>query len=91
MQSLFSLVLRLRLLEMQAGWKLHVIHVAGTRTIRQGSDGLSRGDLLTGVMAGQSMLSFVPLHLSATERFPLLGGILVARLLARMADPRRLV
>jgi hypothetical protein len=69
---LFELVLRLRLLEMHAGWKLHVIHIAGTRMIRQGADGLSRGDMLTGVMGGESMLHFVPLHLSALERSPLL-------------------
>jgi hypothetical protein len=62
----------LRLLEMHAGWKLHVIHVAGTRMIRQGADGLSRGDMLSGVMGGKDMLCFVPLHLSALERSPLL-------------------
>jgi hypothetical protein len=67
---LFELVLRLRLLEMHSGWKLHVIHIAGTRMIRQGADGLSRGDMLSGVMGGKSMLSFVPLHLSALERSP---------------------
>jgi hypothetical protein len=67
---LFELVLRLRLLEMHAGWKLHVIHVAGTRMIRQGADGLSRGDMLSGVMGGKDMLCFAPLHLSALERSP---------------------
>jgi len=36
----------------------------------QGTDGLSRGDTLTGVMQGQSNLMFVPLHLSACERSP---------------------
>jgi hypothetical protein len=70
--SLFELVLRLRLLEMHSGWKLHVIHIAGTRMIRQGADGLSRGDFLSGVMGGKSMLSFVPLHLSAPTRSELL-------------------
>jgi hypothetical protein len=69
---LFELVLRLRLLEMHAGWKLHVVHIAGTRMIRQGADGLSRGDMLSGVMGGKEMLSFVPLHLSALERSALL-------------------
>ena len=47
--------------------KLHLIHVAGTRMIFQGSDGLSRGNMSEGVMKGQSMLSFVPLHKSAIE------------------------
>jgi hypothetical protein len=36
----------------------------------QGTDGLSRGDFSAGVMAGQQMLQFVPLHLSAGERSP---------------------
>jgi hypothetical protein len=47
---------------------LHVVHIAGTRMISQGTDGLSRGDLGAGVMVGESMLSFVPLHLSAVSR-----------------------
>jgi hypothetical protein len=38
--------------------------------IMQGTDGLSRGDFSAGVMAGQQMLQFVPLHLSAGERSP---------------------
>ena len=67
---LFELVLRLRLLEMHSGWKLHAIHIAGTRMTCQGSDALSRGDLLAGVMGGKEMLSFLPLHLSALERLP---------------------
>ena len=71
-EPLFELVLRLRLLEMHAGWKLHVIHVAGTLMIRQGADGLSQGDILLGVMGGKSILSFVPLHLSALERSPMI-------------------
>ena len=49
---------------------LHVIHVAGTRMIDQGTDALSRGDLCEGVMVGQEMITFVPLHLSALERSP---------------------
>ena len=69
---LFELVLRLRLLEMHSDWKLHVIHIAGTRMICQGTNALSRGDLCTGVMGGKAMLSFLPLHLSALERSPLL-------------------
>jgi hypothetical protein len=47
---------------------IHLVHVAGTRMIWQGTDGLSRGDRNAGVMAGASMLSFVPLHLSALDR-----------------------
>jgi hypothetical protein len=55
---------------MHAGWKLQVVHISETRMIRQGSDGFSRGDMLSGVMGGKSILSFIPLHLSALERSP---------------------
>ena len=36
---LFDLVLRLRKLQLRANFKLHVVHVAGTRMIEQGTDG----------------------------------------------------
>ena len=65
---LFELVLRARKLEMNGNVFLRVVWVAGTRMIDQGTDGLSRGDLLTGVMAGDSMLFHVPLHLSSEDR-----------------------
>jgi hypothetical protein len=45
-----------------------VSHVAGTRMIAQGTDGVSRGSLSEGVNAGIDMLSFIPLHLNAIER-----------------------
>ena len=45
-QLLFDLVLRLRVLALHSGFKLHLVHVSGTRMMAQGSDGLSRGDLL---------------------------------------------
>jgi hypothetical protein len=38
--------------------------------IAEGGDGVSRGSLNEGVMLGVSMLSFIPLHLSALERSP---------------------
>lgn len=47
--------------------RIQVIRVAGSQMISQGSDGLSRGLLTEGVMRGNSMLSFVPLHLSALD------------------------
>ena len=70
-KSLYDLVLRLRKLEMREQCKIHIFHVAGTRMIAQGSDGLSRGDLTEGVMTGGSMKSFVPTHLGALERSPI--------------------
>ena len=65
---LFDLVLRLHKIEMCYKCKVHFIHCAGTRMISQGTDGLSRGNLLSGVMAGKAMTEFVPIHLSALER-----------------------
>jgi hypothetical protein len=67
---MFGLVLRLRKLELHSGWKIHVIHIAGTRMISQGIDGLSQGDMLTGAMGGADMLTFIPLALTAVERQP---------------------
>ncbi len=69
-KTLFSLVLRLRQLEMNGSLALQVIHVAGTRMIQQGTDGLSRGDLTEGIMAGYEMRCFVPIHLCALDRQP---------------------
>ena len=69
---LFDLVVRLYLLEMKFQCSVRCTHVAGTRMIYQGTDGLSRGDLLEGVMKGKSMLDFIPLNESATERSPFL-------------------
>jgi hypothetical protein len=71
-RTLFELILCLRLIDMQGQLKLHVIHVAGSRMIAQGTDSLSRGEFTNGVMSGHSMLQFVPLHLSAMTRAPTL-------------------
>ena len=67
-KHLHGLVLRLRKLEMEGNMILHVIHVAGTRMIRSGIDGLSRGDTHEGVAVGRNMLSYVALHLSPDQR-----------------------
>jgi hypothetical protein len=69
-ELLFNLIIRLRKIEMSGVCIIHMIHVAGTRMIWQGTDGLSRGDWNAGVMAGESMISFVPLHQSVCERNP---------------------
>lgn len=68
--KLFDLILRLKQLELQYSLHIHIIHIAGRRMLAQGTDGLSRGDLCNGVMRGDSLLSFVPLHLSPLERAP---------------------
>ena len=64
---LFELIVRLYKLPMKYHCSVQVVHVAGTRMIKQGTDGLSRGDLLEGVLKGKTMMSFVPLHLAATD------------------------
>lgn len=68
-KALFDLIVRLKRAEMEGGLKLHVIHVSGKRMIAQGTNGLSRGDMLERVMGGADMLSFVPLDEGAVERF----------------------
>ena len=55
-------------MEMRGCIFLRVIWVAGTRMIEQGTDGLSRGDLMTGIMAGSDMLLYVPLNKTVEER-----------------------
>ena len=67
-EILHNLILELRCLEKASCLRLHLIHVAGTRMICQGSDGLSRGNLTEGVMSGTDMLSFIPIQLNALER-----------------------
>jgi len=66
--KLNSLALRLRLLEIRGQTKIHMVHVAGDRMVRQGTDGLSRGDL-TGIPLGaEALIHQVPLNLSALQR-----------------------
>lgn len=71
-RTLCSLILHLRVLEMLGQVRLHMTHVSGTRMIRQGTDGLSRGNYSSGFMAGESTLSFIPLHLDVLGRSPAL-------------------
>ena len=65
---LFELVLRTKQLEMNGHIFVRVIWVAGTRMIEQGTDGLSRGNLMTGVMTGLNMLLYVPLNKTVIQR-----------------------
>jgi hypothetical protein len=58
---LHKLVLCLRKMELEYDFALHVVHVAGTRMITQGTDSLSRGIFLKGVVRGEDMLAFVDL------------------------------
>ena len=52
--------------------QVQIVWIAGTRMISQGTDGLSRGDLTSGVMAGDEFLSHIPLDQGAFERSPAL-------------------
>ncbi|KAL7577189.1 hypothetical protein ACA910_003524 [Epithemia clementina (nom. ined.)] len=67
---LFDLVLQLKCLEMSGSLFVHVVWVAGTRMIAQGTDGLSCGDLMQGVLTGADMLQYVPLNKTPEERQP---------------------
>ena len=67
---LFELILELWEMEMKAKTNIHFIHVAGTRMIAQGSDGLSRGNISEGVMQGTPMESFIPLNEGGIHRSP---------------------
>ncbi|KAL3826346.1 hypothetical protein ACHAXA_003670 [Cyclostephanos tholiformis] len=72
-KTLHELVLRLRKTEMSNSVTLHLVHVAGTRMIAQGTDGLSRGSFLEGVVRGEHMLYFIDLAQNALERQPTLS------------------
>jgi hypothetical protein len=72
---LIELVVRLRRLDMSGTLRLHVTHIAGSRMIVSGVDGLSRGNVTEGLMLQPSVATFggfIPLHLSALARSPAL-------------------
>ena len=60
-EKLPDIIFRLHKVERDGDFRLHVIHMAGTRMKSWGIDGLSRGDLMEGMMAGKDPLSFIPL------------------------------
>ena len=66
--KLLSLVVRLFALTSKVGVKVNVFHVAGFRMIAQGTDGVSRGYLGQGVMAGDTMTLHIPIHLPSLPR-----------------------
>eukprot|EP00979_Chaetoceros_neogracilis_P013777 scaffold4083_cov261-Chaetoceros_neogracile.AAC.1 len=53
---------------MKGNFRLHVIHIAGTRMIESGIDGLSRGDKAEGIALGKDVLQYVPLNLFPFDR-----------------------
>ena len=60
LKKLCDILFRLHKAERDGGFKIHLIHVAGTRMKSWGIDGLSRGNLMEGMMAGEDLLSFIP-------------------------------
>ena len=69
--TLFNFVLRLRKLQLKANFKIHVVHVAGTRMIEQGTDGLSRGMVYEGLLGARyNFLNYLPLNKSSISRSP---------------------
>ena len=67
--KLLSLVIQLQSLTTKYGIKISVFHVSGTRMIAQRTDGVSQGFLGGGVMAGEAMATFIPIHLGTTDRY----------------------
>ena len=67
---LHELIVRLCKVEVDVGFKLLMVHVAGTRMISQGTDGLSRGMMLEGVLTGKSMIGYIDLAKGTIERHP---------------------
>ena len=69
-KALDELVFRLWKLQMDGKFSLFMYHVAGTRMIQAGIDGLSRGDKSEGIARGMSVLEFVPIHKDPFYRSP---------------------
>ncbi len=68
-EKLNDIIFRLHKAERDGGFILHVIHISGKRMKATGVDGLSRGDLTEGILAGADPLSYLPFNLGAGVRF----------------------
>ena len=68
--KLHQLILGLRKMEMEGDLIIHFVWIAGKRMIAQGTDGLSRGELSSGVMSGKDFLPYLPLNETAFDRDP---------------------
>ena len=67
-RELNGIIFRLHKAERNGRFILHVIHISGKRMKATGVDGLSRGDLMEGMMAGEDPMSFLPFDEGADER-----------------------
>jgi hypothetical protein len=66
--KLHQLILELQKMKMEGELIIHFVWTAGKRMIAQGTDGLSRGELSSGVMAGEDFLKYLPLNETTFER-----------------------
>ncbi len=64
-RELSNIVFRLYKAQQAGGFILHVLHTSGKRMKATGVDGLSRGDHMEGMMAGDDPMSSLPFHLGA--------------------------
>ena len=64
-KRLFELVLELKLLQLESESNFFIFHVSGERMKRQGTDGLSRGDMSKGILMGEHFMNFIPLNRDA--------------------------
>ena len=71
-KTLSDLILIIRVIQIKWSTRIHIIHIAGSRMIEQGTDALSRGNLCEGVLLRKNMLSFIQIAKTAIERSPLL-------------------
>jgi hypothetical protein len=67
-EKLNDIVFRLHKAERDGRFILHVLHIAGKRMKATGVDGLSRGDLTEGMLAGVDPFAFLPFNQGADER-----------------------
>lgn len=68
--ALDDMILELKALSMHANCIIHLVHIAGSRMIACGADGLSRGELQVGALLQGGVGSVLPMHLSAIDRSP---------------------
>ena len=66
--QLHQMILELRKMEMRGELVVHFIWISGRRMITQGTNGLSRADVSSGVMGGANLLDYLPLNETAFER-----------------------
>ena len=67
-EKLNDIVFRLHKAERDGGFILHILHISGKRMKATGVNGLSRGDLTQGVLAGVDPFSFLPFNQGVDKR-----------------------